>query len=232
MGLPRRKFLYLAAGAAALVDISYSAWAQSYPSRPVTMVVTFPAGSGSDILARILGPSLSELLGQQVIIEDVGGGGGITAAYRVARAAPDGYQFILGGTDTFAQSQTLYKNPPYSATTDFAPVALTQNNFPANNLLEFIAYAKTIQDAIRLGRTRFRVLSDMHISEFCDRRHRHGRPLPRRHARVAGFNGRPARLLLSNYSRCNRAYRKSDHEGDCCFVARSISDTTDIGFCS
>ena len=62
MGLPRRKFLYLAAGAAALVDISYNAWAQSYPSRPVTMVVTFPAGSGSDILARILGPSLSELL--------------------------------------------------------------------------------------------------------------------------------------------------------------------------
>src|SRR6516165_2788985 len=104
-----RKFLYLAAGAAALVHVSYSAWAQSYPSRPVTMVVTFPAGSGSDILARILGPSLSELLGQQVIIENVGGGGGITAAYRVARAAPDGYQFVLGGTDTFAQSQTLYK---------------------------------------------------------------------------------------------------------------------------
>ena len=88
MRLPCRKILYLAAGAAALVNVSYSAWAQTYPSRPVTMVVTFPAGSGSDILARILGPSLSELLGQQVIIEDVGGGGGITAAYRVARAAP------------------------------------------------------------------------------------------------------------------------------------------------
>jgi tripartite-type tricarboxylate transporter receptor subunit TctC len=69
MRLPCRKILYLAAGAAALVNVSYSAWAQTYPSRPVTMVVTFPAGSGSDILARILGPSLSELLGQQAIIE-------------------------------------------------------------------------------------------------------------------------------------------------------------------
>jgi tripartite-type tricarboxylate transporter receptor subunit TctC len=160
MRLSCRKFLYLAAGAAALVDVSYRVCAQTYPSRPVTMVVTFPAGSGSDILARILGPSLSELLGQQVIIEDVGGGGGITAAYRVARAAPDGYQFILGGTDTFAQSQTLYKNPPYSATTDFAPVALiveqpfllvTHNNFPANNLPEFTAYAKTNQSKMQFG---------------------------------------------------------------------------------
>jgi len=102
MRLPCRKFLYLAVGIAALVDASYSAWAHTYPSRPVTMVVTFPAGSGSDILARILGPSLSEFLGQQVIIEDVGGAGGVTAVYRVARAAPDGYQFVLGGTDTFA----------------------------------------------------------------------------------------------------------------------------------
>ena len=124
MKLPRRRFLGLAAGAAALSAVSHFAWAQAYPTRPVTMVVTFPAGSGSDILVRILGPSLSEFLGQQVIIEDVGGAGGITAAYRVARAAPDGYQFVLGGTDTFAQSQTLYKTPPYNAITDFAPVAL------------------------------------------------------------------------------------------------------------
>ena len=160
MRLPCRKILDLAAGAAALVSVSYSCWAQTYPSRPVTMVVTFPAGSGSDILARILGPSLSEFLGQQVIIEDVGGAGGVTAAYRVARAAPDGYQFVLGGTDTFAQSQTLYKNPPYSATSDFTPVALiveqpflliTHNNFPANNLPEFTAYSKTNQSKMQFG---------------------------------------------------------------------------------
>jgi tripartite-type tricarboxylate transporter receptor subunit TctC len=124
------------------------------------MVVTFPAGSGSDVLARILGPSLSELLGQQVIIENIGGAGGITAASRVARAAPNGYQFVLGGTDTFAQSQTLYKTPPYNATTDFATVALiveqpfllvTRNDLPVSNLLEFIAYAKVNQSKMQFG---------------------------------------------------------------------------------
>ena len=160
MKLPRRQFLHLAAGAAVLPALSRAANAQAYPTRPVTMVVTFPAGSGSDVLARILGPSLSELLGQQVIVENVGGAGGITAAQRVARAAPDGYQFILGGTDTFAQSQTLYKTPPYSATTDFAPVALiveqpfllvTRNDLPAGNLPEFIAYAKANQSKMQFG---------------------------------------------------------------------------------
>ena len=161
MKLPhRRQLLHLAAGAAALPAVSRFAWAQAYPTRPVTMVVTFPAGSGSDILARILGPSLSEFLGQQVIIENVGGAGGITAAYRVARAPPDGYQFVLGGTDTFAQSQTLYKTPPYNAITDFAPVALiveqpfllvTRNDLPASNLPEFIAYARANQSKMQFG---------------------------------------------------------------------------------
>src|SRR5271168_5382787 len=124
MTLPRRKFLHLAVGAATLPTVARIARAQNYPTRPVTMVVTYPAGSGSDVLARIIGPSLSEFLGQQVIVENVGGAGGTTGVIRVARAAPDGYQFVLGGTDTFAQSQTRYKNPPYRATTDFAPVAL------------------------------------------------------------------------------------------------------------
>jgi tripartite-type tricarboxylate transporter receptor subunit TctC len=160
MKLPRRAFLHLAAGAAALSTVSRIARAQAYPTRPVTMVVTFPAGSGSDILARILGPSLSEFLVQQVIIENVGGAGGITAAYRVARAPPDGYQFVLGGTDTFAQSQTLYKTPPYNANTDFAAVALfveqpfllvTRNDLPASNLPEFIAYAKANQSKMQFG---------------------------------------------------------------------------------
>lgn len=134
--------------------------AQDWPTRPVTMVVTFPAGSGSDVLARILGPRLSEILGQQVIIENVGGGGGMTGAYRVARAAPDGYQFVLGGTDTFAQSQTLYKKPLYNATVDFAPAALiveqpfllvARNDLPADNLPEFIAYAKANQAKMQYG---------------------------------------------------------------------------------
>jgi tripartite-type tricarboxylate transporter receptor subunit TctC len=154
-----RKLLFAVAFAASLANVG-NAEAQDWPTRPVTMVVTYPAGSGSDVLARILGPRLSEILGQQVIIENVGAAGGITGAYRVARAAPDGYQFVLGATDTFAQSQRLYKNPLYNAMTDFAPVALivdqpfllvTRNDLPAGNLPEFIAYAKANQARMQFG---------------------------------------------------------------------------------
>jgi tripartite-type tricarboxylate transporter receptor subunit TctC len=160
MKLPRRKFLRLAAGAAALPAVPRLATAQAYPTRPVTMVVTFPPGSGSDIMGRILAARLSEILGQQVIVEAVGGGGGTTGAYRVARAAPDGYQFVLGATDTLAQAQTLYKNPLYNAVTDFVPVGLiveqpfllvARNDFPANDLPGFIAYAKANQATMRFG---------------------------------------------------------------------------------
>jgi tripartite-type tricarboxylate transporter receptor subunit TctC len=100
----RRKFLDLTVGASALPAVMRIASAQTYPKRSVTMVVTYPAGSGSDVLARIIGPRLSEFLGQHVIIENVVGAGGRTGVNRVARA-PDGYQFVHGGTDTFTQSQ-------------------------------------------------------------------------------------------------------------------------------
>jgi tripartite-type tricarboxylate transporter receptor subunit TctC len=160
MKLPRRKFLRLAAAAAVLPAVPRLARAQTYPTRPVTMVVTFPPGSGSDIMGRILAARLSEILGQQVIVEAVGGGGGTTGAYRVARAAPDGYQFVLGATDTLAQAQTLYKNPLYNAVTDFVPVGLiveqpfllvARNDFPADDLPGFIAYAKANQATMRFG---------------------------------------------------------------------------------
>src|SRR5437870_10777836 len=114
------------------------------------MLVPFAAGGPADTVARILAPGLSELLGQQVVIENVGGAGGMTGVARVAKAAPDGYQFVLGGIDTFAQNQTLYKKPLYNASTDFASVALmveqplvlvARNDLPAGNLQEFIAYA-------------------------------------------------------------------------------------------
>jgi tripartite-type tricarboxylate transporter receptor subunit TctC len=125
--------------------------AQEWPARPVTLVVTFAAGSGDDVLARILSPRLSELLGQQIIVENVGGAGGMTGTARVAKARPDGYQFVLGGTGTFAANQTLYKHPLYNAATDFAPVALiaeqpllltARQDLPVGNLAEFITYAK------------------------------------------------------------------------------------------
>jgi tripartite-type tricarboxylate transporter receptor subunit TctC len=102
-----------------------SARAQDWPTRPVTIVIPFAAGSGSDIVGRILAPYISELLGRPVIIENVGGASGIAAASRVARAAPDGYQVVLGTASTHSLNQTLYKRLPYNAAADFAPVALT-----------------------------------------------------------------------------------------------------------
>src|SRR4029079_8476276 len=107
MNVPRRTFLHLAAGAVALVLSPNVALPQDWPTRPVSMVVTFPAGPSDDVLARILAPRLSELLGQQVIVENVGGAGGMIGVSRVAKAAPDGYQFVLGGLGTFAATQTL-----------------------------------------------------------------------------------------------------------------------------
>src|SRR5438874_4255146 len=150
----------LAAAAAGLVWLAGPVAAQQWPARPVTLVVPFAAGSASDTVARILGARLAELLGQQVIIENIGGAGGMTGVSRVAKAASDGYQFVIGGTDTFAQNQTLYKRPLYNAATDFAPVALmveqplvlvVRKELPAGNLREFIAYAKTNQSRMQYG---------------------------------------------------------------------------------
>src|ERR1700681_3267614 len=103
MKLPhRRKFLHLAAGAAALPLISRRAWAQAYPSRPITMVVPFAAGGAFDVIARVITRRLSEILHQQVIVENVGAAAGIVGTNRVAHAAPDGYSVLLGTVGTHA----------------------------------------------------------------------------------------------------------------------------------
>jgi tripartite-type tricarboxylate transporter receptor subunit TctC len=134
--------------------------AQDWPARPVTMVVPFAAGSGSDILARVIGPRIAENLGASVIVENVGGAGGMIGAARVMKAANDGYQFLLATAGTHAINQTLYKKPLYNAATDFAPVALvastpillvTRKDFPADNLSAFIAYAKANQATMQFG---------------------------------------------------------------------------------
>ncbi len=144
----------LAAALVALVVAAAPTAAQDWPTRPPTMVVPYPAGGGADVVGRIVAQRLSELLGRQVIVENIGGAGGMTGTSRVARAAPDGYQFVLGTAGTHAQNQTLYKNPLYDAATDFAPVALmaavpvvllARKDLPAGNLPEFIAYAKANQ---------------------------------------------------------------------------------------
>jgi tripartite-type tricarboxylate transporter receptor subunit TctC len=156
--MPRRAALAFAFAFALIPSLAPAQ--QSWPTRPVTMVVPFAAGGPMDVVGRIMAASLSEQLGQQVIIENVGGGGGMTGAARVAKAAPDGYQFVLGNVGTHAVSQSLFKNPPYRVATDFAPVALVadlslvlvaRKDLPANNLQEFIAYAKANQDKMQFA---------------------------------------------------------------------------------
>src|SRR5262249_17719204 len=139
------------AAVAALLAAAAPAMAQDWPTRPVTMVVPFAAGGAFDVIARVFSPHLSHSLGQQVIVENVGAAAGIVGTNRVAKATPDGYQFLFGSVGTHAYNQTLYKKLPYNAATDFAPVALiveqpmvllTRKDFPANTLQEFIAYVK------------------------------------------------------------------------------------------
>jgi tripartite-type tricarboxylate transporter receptor subunit TctC len=150
----------IAAGLAFAVVGSATAAAQNWPNRPVTMVIPFGAGSGIDVLGRVLAPPLSEILGQQVIVENVGGAGGMTGTSRVARAGADGYQFVLGNVGTHAQNQSLYPRPLYNAADDFAPVGLvaetpqvliSRTDLPANNLQEFITYAKVNQAKLQYG---------------------------------------------------------------------------------
>jgi tripartite-type tricarboxylate transporter receptor subunit TctC len=140
--------------------IPAAAQALDWPARPVTMVVPFAAGGVYDTLGRIYAGRLSELLRQQVIVENVPGAGGMTGSARVAKAEPDGYQFAFGGVSTHSQVQSLHKKPLYNAATDFAPVALvaeqplilvTRKGIPGANLAEFIPYAKANQAKMQYG---------------------------------------------------------------------------------
>ena len=147
-----------AALAAAALLAGQPAMAQAWPARHLTMVVPFTAGSASDALGRLLAARMSEVLGQQVIVENVGGAGGMVGTARVARAEPDGYQFVLGGTDTLAQNQTLYRTPQYNAATDFAPVGLVgdqalmlviRKDLAVDGLNALAAYAKANADKMQ-----------------------------------------------------------------------------------
>ncbi len=151
------RLILIAALASVLAAASH---AETWPTRPLTMVVPFAAGGPMDAVARILQPSLSAALGQQVIVENMGGAGGMIGAARVARAAPDGYQFVLGNVGTHAVSQTLYKAPLYDAKADFTPVVLiadlslvlvARKDLPVSNLQEFIAYAKANSDKMQFA---------------------------------------------------------------------------------
>jgi tripartite-type tricarboxylate transporter receptor subunit TctC len=159
MRLARRKFLHLAAGAAALPALSGIARAQAYPTRPVTLVAPFPAGGPVDTIARILGEHMQRSLGQPFIIEDVAGAAGSVGVGRVARAAPDGYTLSVGQWSTHVANAAIYKLS-YDTLADFQPIALLSNNpalivgrkdLPANNLKELIAWLKANQATATQG---------------------------------------------------------------------------------
>jgi tripartite-type tricarboxylate transporter receptor subunit TctC len=142
------------------LTLATPARAQDWPSRPITLIVPFAAGGGVDVSARIQAQGMSERLGQPVVVENMGGAGGMTGALRVAKADPDGYTLLIGNSGTQAFSQPLRKTPPYNSVTDFTPVGLAsespriliaRKDLPASNLQEFIAYVKLNQSKMQFG---------------------------------------------------------------------------------
>jgi tripartite-type tricarboxylate transporter receptor subunit TctC len=159
MKVERRKFLLLAAGAAALPAVSHHAWAQGYPTKPVRMIVGFAAGGPNDILARLIGQSLSERLGQQFVIETRTGAGGNIGTETVVNSAPDGYTLLLIGSSNTI-NPTLYKNLKFNFVRDITPVAgimrvplvmEVATEFSSKTVPEFIAYAKANPGKISMG---------------------------------------------------------------------------------
>ena len=159
MNLLRRQFLHLAAGAAALPALPHIAWAQAYPTRPVRIIVPFPAGQASDTIARLMGQSLSERLGQPFVIENRTGAGGNIGTESVVRATPDGYTLLLVGVSN-AMNATLYKKLNFNFIREIAPVAsiggtsyvmVINPSVPAKTVPEFIAYAKANPGKINMG---------------------------------------------------------------------------------
>jgi tripartite-type tricarboxylate transporter receptor subunit TctC len=167
--LHRRQFLHLAAGAAALQAISQSAEAQAYPTRPITMILPFPAGGLVDAIARVLAEQMRNSLGQPIIIENVSGADGTIATGRVARARPDGYTIELGTINTHMMNGALY-SLPYDVLSDFAPIAplatgysflFARKTIPANGLKELVAWLKANPNKASAGiaTTSYRILT-------------------------------------------------------------------------
>lgn len=145
---------------ATVMTLTCAAAAQDWPTRPITLVVPFTAGGPVDVAARLVAPRVSESLGQQIVVENMGGAGGMTGSNRVAKAPPDGYLLVLGNGGTHAYNQSLYKKPLYNSESDFTPVGvvventkvlIVRNDFPANSLPEFVAYVKANQAKLQYG---------------------------------------------------------------------------------
>ncbi len=148
------------AAAAAMIALAAPVAAQDWPTRPITLIVPFAAGGGVDVSARIQAQRMGELLGQSIVVENVGAAAGMAGGQRVAKAAPDGYTLLIGNTGTHAYNQSLYKKPLYNAVTDFEPVGLVsesprilvaRKDLPANNLKEFVAFVKANESKVQFG---------------------------------------------------------------------------------
>jgi tripartite-type tricarboxylate transporter receptor subunit TctC len=135
-----------------------TAQAAEWPTHSLTMINPFAAGGPNDVMARLFAQRMGEILGQPIIVENIGGAGGMNGADRVAKAAPDGYTFLQGTVGTQAQNQSLFKKPAYNSLADFAPVALVveaplvliaRKDLPANDMKEFVAYAKANKDKMQ-----------------------------------------------------------------------------------
>jgi len=152
----RRKLIAFAA----VLLVTTPLWAQDYPTRPITLIVPFAAGGGVDVSARIQAQRMGELLGQAIVVENVGAAAGMAGSERVAKATPDGYTMLIGNSGTHAFNQSLYKKPLYNSVTDFTPVGLVsespriliaRKDLPAANLGQFIAYVKADQSKMQFG---------------------------------------------------------------------------------
>ncbi|CAN0349178.1 unnamed protein product, partial [Phaeothamnion confervicola] len=160
MPTPSPRFLTLAAGLAVATLFAGPTAAQDWPARSMTLVVPFAPGGGIDASARLQAQVIGEILGHQVIVENVGGASGTIGSAKVANAKPDGYMFLIGNSGTHAYSQTLYKKKPYDSIKDFAPIGLVtesprimlgRKDLPVKNLKEFVAYAKANQAKMQYG---------------------------------------------------------------------------------
>ena len=156
----KRRELLAAAGAAGLVGVAPAVRAQAYPTKPITMIVPFAAGGPTDALARVLCQKMSEILGQQIVVENVGGAGGTIGVNKVAKAANDGYTLLFTHMGTLAVNIALYKSLPYDSQKDLEPIGLggtnpmvlvTRKDLPAKNFAEFEAYVKANQKKVQYG---------------------------------------------------------------------------------
>ena len=146
--------------ATALIPLTKAAVAQDWPNRPITLVVPFAPGGGVDASARLQAAIMSEVLGQTIVVENVGAAAGTVGSGRVAKAAPDGYTFLIGNSGTHVYSQSLYKKRPYDSVADFEPVGIVtesprllfaRKGLPVNNLQELITYMKVNQSTMQYG---------------------------------------------------------------------------------